>query len=42
VLLVLQGLGVKRQRINEVMRSELPALREPAKSRSLFVEEPAP
>jgi AcrR family transcriptional regulator len=39
VRVVLQGLGVKRHKIREVMKTPLPALREPSKSRSLFSDQ---
>lgn len=39
VRVVLQGLGVKRHKIREVMKTPLPALREPTKSRSLFSDD---
>ena len=39
VRVVLQGLGVKRHKIREVMKTALPALREPTMSRSLFSDE---
>jgi AcrR family transcriptional regulator len=40
VQVVLQGLGVKRHKIREVMKTALPPLREPTKSRSLFSDQP--
>lgn len=40
VRVVLQGLGVKRQKIREVMKIPLPALHVPTKSRSLFSDGP--